>query len=74
MLLDERNLGHTCVRGRICACSELYLSVSNFVRMHVVTVLTAVERVEDKRARIGMMTIFFGRVNGTVTSEWGVLH
>ena len=50
MLLDERNLGHVCVRGRICACSELYLSVSNFVRMHVVTVLTAVERVADKRA------------------------
>eukprot|EP00966_Prymnesium_polylepis_P165888 3834501-Prymnesium_polylepis.1 len=66
MLLDERNLGHACVRGRMFACSEPYLSVSNFVRMHVVTVLTAVDRVADKRARrIGMMTTFFGRVNGT---------
>ena len=64
----------TKLAARVCWCAGVYFNVSNFVRMHVVTVLTAVERVEDKRARIGMMTIFFGRVNGTVTSEWGVLH
>eukprot|EP00966_Prymnesium_polylepis_P126869 2934130-Prymnesium_polylepis.1 len=39
-----------------------------------VTVLTAVARVVHKRARIGMMTIFSGRVNSTVTYEWGVLY
>ena len=60
--------------GRICMCAGAYFIVSNVARAHVVTVLTAVARVADKRARIGMMTIFFGRVNGTVTSEWGVLH
>ena len=74
MLIDERKSGRARLSSRVCWCAGVYFNVSNFVRMHVVTVLTAVERVEDKRARIGMMTIFFGRVNGTVTSEWGVLH
>ena len=72
--LYERTGGSACMCGRICMCAGAYFIVSNVARAHVVTVLTAVARVADKRARIGMMTIFFGRVNGTVTSEWGVLR
>ena len=72
--LDGRTRGGVHVCGRVCMCIEVYFCVPNVARAHVVTVLIAVARVADKRARIGMMTIFFGRVNGTVTSEWGVLH
>ena len=60
--------------GRICMCAGAYFIVSNVARAHVVTVLTAVARVGDKRARIGMMTIFSCRVNSTVTSERGSLR
>ena len=72
--LDERTGGDADVCGRVCTCHEIYFTLSNTVRAHVVTVPTAVARVATKRARFGMMTMFFGRVNGTVTSEWGVLH
>ena len=72
--LDGRTRGGVHVCGRVCMCIGVYFCVPNVARAHVVTVLIAVARVADKRARIGMMTIFFGRVNGTVTSEWGVLH
>ena len=72
--LDERTGGDADVCCRVCTCREIYFTLSNTVRAHVVTVLSAVSRVADKRARIGMMMIFFGRVNGTVTSEWGVLY
>eukprot|EP00966_Prymnesium_polylepis_P162288 3750738-Prymnesium_polylepis.1 len=61
--LDERTGGDADVCGRVCTCHEIYLTLSNTARAHVVTVLTAVARVADKQARIGMMTIFFGRVN-----------
>ena len=74
VLLDERTRGGARVYGRVCTCPEVYLSMPNVLGVHVVTVLTAVARVGDKRARIGMMTIFSCRVNSTVTSEWGVLH
>ena len=46
---------------------------SNVARAHDVLVLTAVARVGDKRARIGVMTdIFSSCVNGTLTHDLGV--
>jgi hypothetical protein len=74
VLLDEHARGGARVYYRFCTCPEVYLSMPNVLGVHVVTVLAAVARVGDKRARIGMMTIFSCRVNGTVTSEWGLLH
>ena len=73
MPLDERTGGRVRVCSRVHTCHGSYFLVSKVVRAHVVTVLTAAVWVASKWARIDMMTIFLGRVNGTVTSDLVVL-